>query len=420
MRDVMKICEELKGMTTTQAIVYLRENKNNQKLQYILDFVYNPFVVSGISESKIHKEPAYPASEKFDSFMSVLRYIKANNTGTDKVLANIAAYKNGKSEDARLFIDKVITKTLRIGMNATSINKAFGKTFIPVFHVQLAEVYERNIEYLQGKEFAITEKLDGVRCMLVKYGRNVNLYARSGRTIEGCADIIAAAKNCARNDFVLDGELTCAKKSGNAMEQFRKTMAIVGSKGKKSDLQFNVFDYIDYKEYIEQASTLNYKKRRDKLETIVGGMNSRWVQAVPVLYMGMDTSVITPMFLDIINKGKEGLMLNVMSATYEYKRTKNLLKVKMQNVGEYKVIEIKQGTGKYEGMAGALVVDYNGYKLGVGSGLSDALRKAIWLRSGDYLGRYAVVEYNVPSTNADGEESVRHSRFVAFRDEIDM
>lgn len=71
-------------------------------------------------------------------------------------------------------------------------------------------------------------------------------------------------------------------------------------------------------------------------------------------------------------KGGEGIMLRHPSSYYEEgKRSSNLLKVKTFKDDEAIVTGYTDGTGKYLGMVGALVCDYKGTQILVGTGLTD-------------------------------------------------
>jgi DNA ligase-1 len=85
----------------------------------------------------------------------------------------------------------------------------------------------------------------------------------------------------------------------------------------------------------------------------------------------------------ISDKGAEGLMVRQPGSFYEWKRSKTLIKVKKRYDSEATVIGYTEGTGKYTGMLGALIVksieNINlGIKAGiefkVGSGFTDVMR----------------------------------------------
>ena len=160
MKKVMQICNEIEKAKIKKATEILRQNKDNEKLFKVLDFVFNPFITSGISDKKYNKIIKGLPTKTFKNFVEVLEYIKVNNTGTDEVLCNIQNYIEGKPEDVKKFIHDVITKQLKLGIAITSINKAYGKKVIPTFDVQLAEKYYDNIDELKkkNKKFTLTLK----------------------------------------------------------------------------------------------------------------------------------------------------------------------------------------------------------------------------------------------------------------------
>jgi len=74
---------------------------------------------------------------------------------------------------------------------------------------------------------------------------------------------------------------------------------------------------------------------------------------------------------------------------------------------------LQEGTGKFEGQLGALVVNFEGVTVNVGSGLTDALRESIWLDKDSHIGRLVEVEYH----EVTPDKSLRHPRFIRFRDD---
>ena len=67
---------------------------------------------------------------------------------------------------------------------------------------------------------------------------------------------------------------------------------------------------------------------------------------------------------------------------------------------------------------GALVVDYKGNELRVGSGFDDTTRAAVWANLGDYIGRIIELKYKeVTMDKKTGLESLQFPTFVRFRDD---
>ena len=96
------------------------------------------------------------------------------------------------------------------------------------------------------------------------------------------------------------------------------------------------------------------------------------------------------------------------------KRSKELLKVKHTEEHVLPIIDMLEGTGKYEGMLGALVVVYKGNRLGVGSGFTDQQRQYIWDNYSAYIGAQVEIETFGESTNALGTVSLNCPIFKRF------
>jgi DNA ligase-1 len=65
-------------------------------------------------------------------------------------------------------------------------------------------------------------------------------------------------------------------------------------------------------------------------------------------------------------------------------------------------------------MLGALVVEYKGNKLGVGSGFTDQQRQHIWDWKGHYISKQVEIETFGESKNAMGEVSLNCPIFKRF------
>ena len=108
-------------------------------------------------------------------------------------------------------------------------------------------------------------------------------------------------------------------------------------------------------------------------------------------------------------------MINEAESLYQFKRTDKLLKVKLMFSCDLKVIGYEEGSGRNEGVLGALVVDYKNYKLKVGSGYTDSLRAKIWYNKENAIGKIIEVQYFEETGNQAGGKSLRFPVFLRFR-----
>jgi len=175
---------------------YLREVEGDAEVLEVLRFLFNPFIVTGISDKKLNKFKnftelpllaAFEGPSKADaSFLDVLEYFKKNNTGRDEDVRYLANFAN-KTSNAEL-VFSIVKKDLKLGIQNTTLNKVYGNDFVPKFDVMLAEPYADFISHVEGKDFIITEKLDGVRGVL-SFNPSPSFLSRSGKPYLEMADL---------------------------------------------------------------------------------------------------------------------------------------------------------------------------------------------------------------------------------------
>ena len=188
MDEVIKIFRKLQESSGKRLQEILEENKDNQMLKDVLYFVYNPFIVTGLSSKKIRKNVSTEAvkeirvfgkriegnellshedvlniiftSKSFD-ITCVFDYLIDHNTGRDEDIAYVQAYIKAQPEEHREIYKQIFTKELKLGITSKTINKVW-KDFIPEFNVMLAEKYWDRIDKLEEErpDVIITQKLD--------------------------------------------------------------------------------------------------------------------------------------------------------------------------------------------------------------------------------------------------------------------
>jgi len=120
-----------------------------------------------------------------------------------------------------------------------------------------------------------------------------------------------------------------------------------------------------------------------------------------------------------VNNGYEGIMLRHPKIAYEFKRSDSLLKFKFFNEADLTVMEMVEGSGKYEGMLGALVcsgvIDGKYIETEVGTGFTDEQRNEFWLNKDVLIGRLAEIKFQEISSDATGKFSLRFPVFLKFK-----
>lgn len=399
----------------------LRKYKDDEVVKRYLQIAFNPYIVYGISTKKLNTEVRSIASyiPKTSTVFELFDYLAEHNTGTfaeilecQNALNAVAAW----DRDCFNLLASLICKDLSIGCDAKTINKEI-PDLIPTFNVQLANKYFDKPEYVEGKTFALTTKIDGGRIIALKEDGKVSFYTRAGQKYEGLVDLEQEMAEKLPDGLCLDGEITLLENEGvPSKAAYKQAMKITRSDGEKHGLKMIVFDAMLAEEFRNQRCDRVWEERRRALNMIFGPRDLTYFELLPVLYQGEDTEMILKYLDAAIADKQEGIMINLALAPYEFKRTNYLLKVKKMSTLDLEIVGFEEGTGRLAGTLGAILVRYkNGNIVKVGSGFSDRLRTEIWNNRDEWLGNICEIQYFEETTNADGGESLRFPVFKDYR-----
>lgn len=397
--------------------VYKRSSDAAEALKLLLD----PSVVFHIGpKSFAYLLPPSKMKEfPFEDFFEMCDWLQKKKALTDADIARVQMSMYPLVKDLLLYAQDFLCKKITLGVTAKTVNKALGFEFIPEFRCMLANKYFEHPDKVEGKHFYLTEKLDGIRCVCVVTEDDVALFSRQGQPIEGLIEIERELEMIRRRTgktFVLDGELLVTERDHlPSKEQYKQTIKIVRKEGPKSGIVYHVFDYLSVEAFKSRQCDTPYWERRQLLNTLTLGCN--FIEPLPILYHGTDTSRILQKLDEQRKLDHEGVMINLADEHYQFTRTNALLKVKVMQDCDLEIIDVQEGTGKFAGTLGALIVDYKGSPVGVGSGLTDEMRKQIWEDPDKYIGRVATIQYFEETNDADGKRSIRFPVFKELREE---
>ena len=398
----------------------LQKYADDHIIRRYLQIAFNPFEVYGISGKKLHKQVHTPSGYVFGNVLELFDYLAECNTGTDQDIAACQEVLDGVSvwsREAAELLEQLICKDLSIGVDVKSINKEI-PGLIPTFNVQLANKYFDKPAVVTGKKFCLTTKIDGGRIIALKENGQVSFYTRAGQLYEGLVDLEEEMAHLMPDNTCLDGEITLLSNpmALTSKEQYKETMKIVRTKDKeKHGIKMLVLDWMPADDFKRQQCDFPYKVRRNELERLFNEIDFRYFELLPKLYVGDDTSKIKEILEDAIADGEEGIMINIWDALYEFKRTNNLLKCKVFNTADLRVVGLEQGTGKYTGMLGAFICEYKGGHVRVGSGLTDAQRAEVFKEPLKYIDTIIEISYFEETQDSTGKPSLRFPTFKDFR-----
>ena len=412
--EIVSIIDRVRETSSTlakQAI--LKGNKDNEGLKTALWLTYNPFRKYKITEKVLGE--GLKDAHSADS-LNILLHLLATSNINDRLRQDVNNFLEQTDEELRDFYRCIILKDLKLGVNTTTINKIWdgliptGETGVEI-KPMLASKFD--FEKPPKGSFAVTEKLDGIRC-IVHYSKDaeepVQLYTRQGKRILGCIEIEDAIKENMKvldiEDAMLDGELLATDCSYE--DVYKETTKRIKNKNEvKEGIKYVVFDMLILDHTYETHKEETYYKRRSYLMQLKSVIVESCIEVLPMLYVGDDINELIKLLDKYRDKGAEGLMVNLLDAPYEFKRSKNILKVKVMQTADLKIIGFEEGQGRNEGRLGALLVDFKGSTVGVGTGFSDFDREYIWNNQDQYLGKIAEIQYFEISKDKTGVESLR-------------
>ena len=311
---------------------------------------------------------------------------------------------------------RILIKDLRCGTGAKLFNKV-QKDTIPLFGCMLAHDGAKHPKKITGECF-IEYKYDGVRVIAIVQNGDATLYSRNGKLLENFPHINEALSKSEFEGLVFDGEVMS--------EDFQTLMKQVHRKegAQTEDSYLAVFDMLTLDEFNAGWSGISAKERRIRLTTIRPLFNYR-IQLVAATLMDLDTEQGQAEFKEMnkvaLEEGYEGLMVKPTNAPYQCKRSHAWLKIKPFIEVTLEVVGVEEGTGKNEGMLGALVVagndDGKDFHLNVGSGLTDDMRKDVWAVKDAVIGQLVEIRADAATQSQDADDvwSLRFPRFKTFR-----
>lgn len=388
------------------------------ELMAFFRFLLDPAIITGLSDAKINKKVTAMPDIDIQYLSCGDLYIMGagHNTGSDASIATIQNYLH-KNPEYEEFLKRLFTKNLPIGVEAATINKVYGEEIIPVWEVQQGYPIDK-YKFRKGELIFASRKLNGSRGTYFKG----DIISRQAQKFEGLDYIIKDIEKIIGTDYAVDGELIRRNIDGLTDGQnFRETISILNSDGNdKSLIKFVIFDIVPIDEFERDACTENYsvrKKRLLDLKNKIQKNGTQNIEVVQMVYEGTDVNDVYDWLDYAVKHDWEGLVVN-RQVPYRRTRHNGCLKVKRFYTVDLRITAIEEGQNRLAGTMGALVVDYKGNELRVGSGFDDATRAAVWENPDNYIGKIVEVKFKEKSCDKKtGLESLQFPTFVRFRDD---
>lgn len=420
------LLEVQEAVGTNNKLRLLEEYEDLPGFKDVLKFIYNPYVKSHISTKKLQEAYTMTYCGTQCTYDEVIAYLSNSSTGSAadiRVVRDFIMTHYSPDGIVSDFAEALVTQNLKLGVSTKSINKVYGKSFIPVTGVMLGKPIEDGSKVYWPS--IVTEKLDGVRRALIKENGKVTLVSRSGIKDEGLVDIISDAEYLPDN-FVYDGEILANGIFKDSIALRQATNSICNSGGIRTGVSFNIFDMVRLEDFYAGISTMPAIERKIRLgatlkddsimkltpdyERWINGMwpgyEFKHIRAVPILGIAKNLDEAYAHARGVWSDNGEGVMLNYIDGPYEVKRSKYLIKVKDTYEYTLPIVGLQEGNGEFSGTLGAFLVDYKGTAVGVGSGLTKYQREKYWDMGATLIGTKLELDCFGESTNVNGGVSL--------------
>lgn len=453
MREVVELLESMQFLFVniaeqTSPIVkvamlnaYCKDYHNGEYLYDVLGLALDPFITFGVIAKPDKATADKPRrgsllgaatnkhTDTWDSLMKFFHKLRCREvTGGLARLACHEVFEELRgSPKSQTLIANILAKDVRCGLGVKTVNKAkiFGREGkllrIRDFRVMLAEQGKIKDVFF-GELLYVEPKIDGMRCIVRISNTDIAAYSRSGKTItlqpEIKEELTILGKtynpyDCKSVCYYLDGELYG--------HDWASSISGAKKKGSTEKIEFNVFDILCAHEFEvrdDKKPTTHalpyYKRRKILTEMFKKNIVLKSVVLVP------SEAVAGPNYLNAfhttaIKAGYEGTVVKAGFALYEHRRSSAWIKIKDMHSVDVPVIAMNEGTGKYEGSLGALVIEHKKVQTEVGTGFDDETRKKFWKNKKSVIGH--VVEVSYQDITPDGK--LRFPVFIKLRPDKD-
>lgn len=398
----------------------IAEKAGDEDFLFVLKSALDPFVTYGIGTFPAYEVNFSGEDIRFEELETLLGMLADRTLSGNAARNALIQYAESLNHESGELLQRIVLKDLRAGFSENTVNKV-KPAFIATFDCMLAHPFsefKNKVKY----PLAVEPKLDGVRVLAFVDidKRSVRFMSRSGREFTTFDHLIAPCVEFARllpeDDIFMSGKIVLDSEICSGI--FNETVSQVRKKGGQAvDAKMYVFDVLPEATFLSNdkkgcrvAGT--YHERRDRLELAQSAMGESPVIVLPQSLVQSEAE-IHALYERYRAQGLEGVLVKDLDALYQRRRSQAWLKIKAEESKDLRIKATVPGTGKYEGMIGAVVVDHDGVDVNVGSGLSDELRAQ---EPEFFIGRLAEIEYH--EVTPDG--SLRHPRYKRFRDDKDV
>lgn len=417
---VTPILTQLKNTNSrNEKIKILEDNKDNLLLKKLFELTYSDtnLGIKDIDISNLSMEKSMTNNGHIElvcEIVEILPTLKPNSIEIKEYINNIS---RKLSYGGLLLLKDVIKKDLRCGVTKTTFRKVWEQKDKKI-EVSLCNTLNEKTEKFVKFPCYVQEKFDGARTIFKVSSDDVSAFTRNnkplrfGQTLNNeLIRVFSNLKPFYDVDYMyFDGEVlydnTENRKTSNGF--YNKLVRDTATEDERNNFIAVIWDY-----YFEDDNRPYKKRLLDLMNSFDIDFNKlRLVRNQEV----NNFDEIHKISNELMSQGKEGVIVKNKDFIWQGKRTNDQLKVKAELECDLKIVDIKEGTGKYQGKLGAFICESKDGKLqvNVGSGYSDEFREKYFDK--EMIGKIITVKYNeVIKDKSSDIQSLFLPRFVSLR-----
>lgn len=425
MKKVVDIIKELrKTSSRNEKESILLANKDDEILKKVFYLAYDPsinFYIKSIPDSWLHDDETF--GENWEPVFDTLEEIYSRKVTGNEALENLLSMLNSIDCNMAHIVCNIVKKDLDCGVQTTTINKIWKGLITDPPYMGYQLFSEKLIKSFKLPCYSQI-KLDGLYADVFVMKDSVSYRSRSGipckfKLPNNVEEKLMELITDPEAGFVLHCEALVRK--GGSFTEFEERK--IGNGYLNSDesdpdkVVIVLWDVVSIDEYNNRKSTENYIERFNLVENIVEYVDTPHIQMVEFVWCNTTQEVIDH-FVEARSKGMEGTVVKSPKLKWKDGKVKDGLKLKNEFVVEMKIIGFQEHS-KRSGHIGAIFVESEDgvVKCKVGSGLTDAQRKKLFLTQDEMIGKIVTVRGNDLVTNElkQGQYSIFLPRFVEVR-----
>lgn len=328
----MDICEKIiniKKSSLENKKEIIKENLDDHKLMLLLYYILNPYLIPPVDIDKIKdcdisKEKQLPYRDIFECLDKISIYSCIDNA----TLRRIKAFLNSCNGKERYVYQKLLTKTLNLGITSKIVNQIAPNT-MPEWRVQMPSSSEKL--FLREEKFWITPNIFGVRGTFY----NKIMVGLNGLNISLPKKINDELRFIDYAGFVVDGYLhlsdeVCKECNIKNFREYKRVLfkMLKDENPNKRLVLYSILDIIPKKDFDSTKPTTDYQIRRtilNQLSSFLVENNAKFVDVVPAIYEGQSIDEAQEKINEFKNKNNLCSFLLYKNSPYIRDKNDNVL-----------------------------------------------------------------------------------------------